>query len=244
MVQAAAAVIVIERHDERLDRNAVAGLDPGDVLARLDDLRRKLVAENLRQRSAGEDVRRNRRHDRARGKFVQIHPADAAGPWLDPHLLRTDGAGLRGLFDTDVFLPVVADCFHDQPPFARRWPGLRRCSISGDLQRHLHRFLRPLADSSASSRIVEPEVCVWIGDRSMPVRSRKRMADGQTPGEPMQPRTVRFFIWILPSSTGNFWPILMPTIDIAPLLAGVVEDIGERRGVAGRLDDQIGAAAP
>ena len=50
---------------------------------------------------------------------MQIRPADAASPRLDPHLFRTDGAGLRGLFDTDVFLPVVADCFHDQPPFAR-----------------------------------------------------------------------------------------------------------------------------
>ena len=73
-----------------------------------------------------------------------------------------------------------------------------------------------LPSSSAFSASSSAKLCVWIGDRSMPVRSRKRIAEGQTPGEPMQPRTVRFLIWILPSSTGNFWPMLMPTIETRP----------------------------
>ena len=48
--------------------------------------------------------------------------------------------------------------------------------------------------SSALNASSSGKLCVWIGDRSIPVRSRNRMAAGQTPGEPMQPRTVRFFI--------------------------------------------------
>ena len=44
-------------------------------------------------------------------------------------------------------------------------------------------MITPAITASPSAKL-----CVWIGDRSIPVRSRKRIAEGQTPGDPMQPR--------------------------------------------------------
>ena len=57
MVETAAAVVVVERHHQRLDRDAVALADPGHVLADFDNLGREFVTEDLRQRRAGELMR-------------------------------------------------------------------------------------------------------------------------------------------------------------------------------------------
>src|SRR5438128_433200 len=65
MVQPAPAVVVIERHYERLDRHPLPLPDPGHVLADFDYLGRKFVAEDLRQRRTGETVRVHWRDDRA-----------------------------------------------------------------------------------------------------------------------------------------------------------------------------------
>src|SRR3954468_4205480 len=63
---------------------------------------------------------------------------------------------------------------------------------------------------------VSANLWVWIGERSIPVFSRKRIAAGQTPGEPMQPRIVRFLSCIRPMLEAILRPILMPTIEIRP----------------------------
>ena len=114
---------------------------------------------------------------------------------------------------------------------------------SSDFQRNLDSRLRVLAKlQRLNARRRATKLWVWIGDRSIFVRSRKRMADGQTPGEPMQPRTVRFLIWILPRSTGN----LLADVDAdhrdPAFGTRILEHVGQRRRVTCGLDDEVGAA--
>ncbi len=55
----------------------------------------------------------------------------------------------------------------------------------------------------------------------MPVRSRKRMAEGHTPGEPMQPWIDRFFNWMKPEVRRN----LPPDIDANHRHAAILRNI-------------------
>ena len=116
MVEAAAAVIVVERHHERLDRDSVAFADPSHIAADLDDLGGELVTENLRQHRAGEFVLRGGRHDRAAGEFVQVRAADAAGQRLDEHLRVAERVRRWNVFNAHVLLGVEPHCFHDCLP--------------------------------------------------------------------------------------------------------------------------------
>ncbi len=86
MVEAASAVVIVKRHDERLNRNSVAFADPSHVAADVDNLGGELVSQNLRQHCAGEFVLSGWRYDRTASKFVQVRAADAAGQRLDEHL--------------------------------------------------------------------------------------------------------------------------------------------------------------
>ena len=47
MVEAASAVVIVERHDERLDGNSVAFADPSHVAADVDNLGGKLVSQEF-----------------------------------------------------------------------------------------------------------------------------------------------------------------------------------------------------
>ena len=117
MVEAAAAVVVVERHDERLDRDSVAFADPFHIAADLDDLGGELMTENLRQHRAGEFVRCCRRHDRAAGEFVQVRAADAAGQRLDEHLRVAERVRRRNVFNAHILLGVEPHRFHGLLPF-------------------------------------------------------------------------------------------------------------------------------
>ena len=112
MVEAAAAVIVVERHDERLDRDSVAFADPSHIAADVDNLGGELMAQNLRQHRAGKFVPRRRRDDRTAGEFVQVRAADAAGSRLDQHLRVAKRAGRRDVFHAYVLLGVEPHRFH------------------------------------------------------------------------------------------------------------------------------------
>ena len=78
--------------------------------------------------------------------------------------------------------------------------------------------------------------------RSSFVRSRKRIAAGHTPGEPMLPRTVRFFDLYVAKHNRDFAPDIDADHGDAAFLAGEIEHVGERSIVAGRLDYQVRAA--
>ena len=74
----AAAVVAATADDGGHDRDAVADADVADAPADLDHPGGELVPERLRQRGAGQRVRRGRRDDRSDGVLVQVGAADAA----------------------------------------------------------------------------------------------------------------------------------------------------------------------
>ena len=127
MVEAPAAVIVVERHDERLDRNSVAFSDPPHVAANVDNLRGKLMAKNLRQHRAGELVRSRGGDDRAACEFVQVRAADAASARFDEHLAVPERVRRPNVFDAYVLLGVEPHRFHCYLPLSvRRQRTMRR----------------------------------------------------------------------------------------------------------------------
>ena len=84
MIEAATAVVIVERHHERLNGDAVAFAHAGHRTAGFHNFGGEFVAENLRQRRAGEFVRRLRRHDRAAREFMQVRAANPASERAAP----------------------------------------------------------------------------------------------------------------------------------------------------------------
>src|ERR1700692_4423624 len=120
MVETASAVVIVQRHDERLNRDSVAFADPSHVAADVDNLGGELVSQNLRQHRAGEFVWRGRRHDRTASEFVQVGAADAACQRLDEHLGVAEQIWRWNVFDANILLGIKPDCFHVSfpPPVA------------------------------------------------------------------------------------------------------------------------------
>src|SRR5262249_23675691 len=117
----APAVVVIERHHQRLDRDAFALSQTGHLLAELDHFGREFVTEDLRQCGAGEVMRVHGGDDRAGGIFVKVSPADPAHLRFDDDLLRTWTRRRRDLLDADIFLAIIANRFHvSLPSLSRR----------------------------------------------------------------------------------------------------------------------------
>ena len=117
MVEASAAVRVVEWHDERLDRNSVTLSDPTHLAANVDNLRGKLMAENLRQHCAGELVRSRGGDDRAAREFMQVSAADAASARFNENLAVPERVWRPNLFDAYVLLGVEPHRFHGFLPF-------------------------------------------------------------------------------------------------------------------------------
>src|SRR5471030_1778268 len=78
MIKAATAVVIVERHHERLNGDAVALAQAGHRTAGLQNFGGEFVAENLRQNRSSKFVRRPWRYDRATGEFVEVGAADPA----------------------------------------------------------------------------------------------------------------------------------------------------------------------
>src|ERR1700733_1059093 len=78
MVEAASAVVVVERHDEWLDRDSIAFVYSFHVAAGLDHLGRELVPQNLRQHCACKFMWTGWRNDWSTSEFVQVRAADTA----------------------------------------------------------------------------------------------------------------------------------------------------------------------
>ena len=112
MVEPAPAVIVVERHHQRLDRYALSLADAGYFLADFDHFGREFVAEDLRQRRTGEMMRMHRGDDWAGSVFMKVGAADAAHLRLDHDLLRSRTRRRGDLLDPDILLAVIANRFH------------------------------------------------------------------------------------------------------------------------------------
>jgi len=115
VVEAAPAVIVVHRHDQRLDRNPVAALDVGYVLADFENFGGKFMTEDLWQRGGRENMRGGRRDDRTGDIFVQIGSADAGPQRLDQQLIGLKAVRLLDGFDADILAAIVADSSHGFP---------------------------------------------------------------------------------------------------------------------------------
>src|ERR1700722_17020733 len=102
MIETASAVIIVERHPQRLDRYALSPADSGHVLADFDDFGRKFVAEDLRQSRSGELMFVDRRDDRAGRVFMEVGAANAARLWLDKDLFGSRTCRRRNVLDSDV----------------------------------------------------------------------------------------------------------------------------------------------
>src|SRR5260221_9316132 len=146
MVEPTPAVIVVERHDQRLDRYALSLAYAGHFLADFDYLGRKFMTEDLRQRGTREMMRVHRGDDRAGGVFMKIGSADAADLGFHDDLPRPEAGRLLDLFHADIFLAVIANCFHVSLPSLPR-----RVALS-DPQ-------APVPDSPRSSDSGAPAQC-------------------------------------------------------------------------------------
>src|ERR1700736_2996205 len=112
MIEASATVIVVHRHDERLNRNAVAAPEACDVLADLQDFGGEFVTKNLGECRGSEDMGRRRRDDRAGDVLVQVRSANARPQRFDQQLVWTEAFWLLDVFDADVLAAVVSNSFH------------------------------------------------------------------------------------------------------------------------------------
>jgi hypothetical protein len=120
VIEAAAAVVIVARRDQRLDRDPVARLYVVDRRADVEHFGRELVAEDLRQLGPGVDMRQLGRDDRARDIFVQVGAADAAQHRADQHVgLAQRRLGGGDFFDADVALVVETDGTHSGSPFLK-----------------------------------------------------------------------------------------------------------------------------
>ena len=71
------------------------------------------MTKDLRQRRAGQRVRRHGRDDRAGDEFVQVRPAYPAQERCDQDVVVGElRLGRRDVLDPDVFLAVEPDCAH------------------------------------------------------------------------------------------------------------------------------------
>lgn len=123
VVLTAAAEVAAAAEEERHDRDAVAGRHVGHLGADRGDVRRELVAEDLRQLGAGQRVRLGRRDDRPGDVLVQVGAADPAPARADQDLGRAEVAGGLGhLLDADVLDAVVAGGAHHSPAPITRSP--------------------------------------------------------------------------------------------------------------------------
>ena len=112
VIEPPAAVVVVHRHDEGLNRNPVAAPEVFNILADLQNFGRELMTEDLGKCRSGENVGCGRRHDRAGDVFMQVRSTNARPQWLDQQLVRTVAVRLLDIFDPDVLTAVVSDSFH------------------------------------------------------------------------------------------------------------------------------------
>ena len=112
MIEAATAVVIVERHDERLNGDAVALAHAGHRTAGLQNLGREFVTENLRQHRAGEFVRGLWRYDRAAGEFMEVRAANPAGERAHQDLTVAHDIRRRHIVDANIFLGVKPDGLH------------------------------------------------------------------------------------------------------------------------------------
>ena len=80
-----------------------------------------------------------------------------------------------------------------------------------------------------------------MGERSRPVRARKRRVCGQTPGEPIVPRICSCLDWIRPERASALRPTSMPMLTSRALKPATSRVGGHGRRLAGGLHDDVGA---
>jgi hypothetical protein len=95
-------IVALARHDERLDRHAVAGLDGGYALADRLDNAAEFVAENLRTVGSRGRMRLGRYEDRTVAVFVKIGPANTDEAVADQNLAWTRLSGFGNVLETQV----------------------------------------------------------------------------------------------------------------------------------------------